>query len=120
MEVQLFGHAKSQATRKAQRFFRERRVPVAFVDLRKRAPAPGELRKWVQRFGVDGVLDSNAPSYREGGLQYVRASEEDWIERMAADPSIVRLPLARCGTELSIGDDPAAWERFAELAKRAH
>lgn len=112
MDVQLFGLAKSKATRKAQRYFAERRVPVAFHDLRKRAPAPGELRKWVQRFGVAGVLDKGGASYVEGGYAYVSASDEDWLEKLAADPGLLLLPLARCGTDLAVGDDVEAWERF--------
>lgn len=116
-EVQLFGLARSSATRKAQRFFKERRVPFHFVDLKVRPPSPGELRRWVQRFGVDGVLDRSSRSYRDQGLSYVAASDEDWIARLIRDPTVLRLPLARCGKELAVGDDPAAWQRMADAAK---
>jgi len=117
MDVQLFGLAKSQATRKAQRFFSERRVPVSFHDLRKRAPAPGELRKWLDRFGIEGLLDEGSEGYQRQGLRYVSASDDDWLRRLSADPSPLRLPLARCGRDLAVGDDPAAWERFAAAVK---
>ena len=117
MDVQLFGLAKSQPTRKAQRFFKERRVPVHYHDCARRAPAPGELRRWVQRFGVEGVLDPDSKAYQRQGLQYVSAGEDDWLARMHADPAILRLPLARCGGELTVGEDPAGWERLAETAK---
>ena len=117
MDVQIIGTAKSSVTRKAQRFFSERRVSFVFSDLKKRAPAPGELRKWVQRFGVEGVLDPSSSTYRDQGLQYVSASEEDWLERMSADPGMLRLPLVRCGRDVSVGDDPDAWGRFADDAK---
>lgn len=117
MDVQLFGHPKSAATRKAQRFFSERRVPVHFVDLRTRAPSPRELRRWVQRFGVDGVLDASSKAYQEQGLRYVSASDDDWITRLTADPSPLALPLARCGNELALGDDPGAWQRLADAAR---
>lgn len=113
MPVQLFGHAKSKATRKAQRWFSERRVEVHFVDLRKRAPSPGELRRFVQRFGVEGVLDPEAPAYQAKGLQYVSASDDDWIARMVDDPGVLRLPLVRAGTELVVGDDEQGWQRAA-------
>lgn len=117
MDVQVFGLAKSQATRKAQRFFSERRVGVAFVDCKVRPPAPGELRRWVQRFGVEALLDPGSKAYRDQGLQYVSASDEDWIERMAANPAVLRLPLARCGRELTVGEDPDGWQRLADAAR---
>ncbi|HVL99097.1 MAG TPA: ArsC/Spx/MgsR family protein [Egibacteraceae bacterium] len=119
MDVQLFGTAKSKATRKARRFFSERRVPVHFVDLRRRNPAPGELRRWVQRFGVEAVLDPASKAYEEQGLRYVSASPDDWVERLSADPSALALPLVRCGTELAVGDDPDGWQRLADAARGA-
>lgn len=117
MDVQLFGLRRSQATRKAQRFFAERRVPVHFVDCDRRPPAPGELRRWVQRFGVEALLDPDAKAYREQGLRYVSASDDDWIARMTAEPSVLRLPLARCGRELTVGEDPDGWGRLAAAAR---
>lgn len=113
----MLGLAKSQATRKAQRFFAERRVAYHFNDLAKRPPTPGELRKWVQRFGAEACLDPASRSYQEQGLQWVSAGEDDWIARMVKDPSILALPLVRCGKDLSVGDDPEAWARFAAAVK---
>jgi arsenate reductase len=110
----MFGHAKSKATRKAQRWFSERRIPVSYVDLRKRGPSPGELKRFVQRFGVPAVLDPDAPAYREKALQYVSASDDDWIKRMVDDPLVLRLPLLRAGKELAVGDDEEGWQRVAD------
>ena len=55
MEVQIFGIRKSADTRKALRFFAERRIKTHFVDLQERAASPGELRRFAQRFGVRGA-----------------------------------------------------------------
>ena len=118
MDVQLFGLAKSQATRKAQRFFSERRVTVHFVDCGTKPPSPGELRRWVQKFGASGCLDPESKSYQNQGLRYVSAGDDDWIRRMVADPSILRLPLGRCGNDLTVGDDSEGWTRLAEAARR--
>lgn len=116
-EVLIYGHAKSKATRKAQRWFSERRVPVAFHDLRKDALAPGTVRRWVQRFGVEGVLDKEGRTYVDGGWSYRRMSDDDWLPRLAAEPRLLRLPLARCGGQLAIGDDEEGWARLAEAAQ---
>lgn len=116
MPVQLFGHPKSKVTRKARRWFSERRIDVSYVDLRKRPPSPGELRRFVQRFGIAAVLDPESPAYQAKGLQYVSASDDDWIARMAADPMVLRLPLVRAGNELAVGDDEAGWQRAGAAA----
>lgn len=117
MPVQLFGTAKSKTTRKAQRFFSERRVQVSFIDARKKPPSPGELRRFVQRFGVAAILDPEAKTYKDQGMQWVSASDEDWIERMLKHPDAIRWPLGRVGNDLSVGDDEVAWQRLADAAK---
>ena len=119
MQPQVLGHPKSKATRKAQRFFSDRGVQVAFNDLRKRPPTPGELRKWVERFGVDGVVDRDAKAYQERGMGYLAGDVDTWLDEFAKEPMLLRLPLVRCGKELSVGDDPQAWERFVTLAKQS-
>jgi arsenate reductase (glutaredoxin) len=115
--VQLFGLAKSKTTRKAQRFFSDRRIDVHLVDCAQRPPSPGELKRFVQRFGVEACLDPTSKAYQEQGLQYVSASDDDWIARMAKDPAILALPLGRVGSALSVGDDPEGWQALADAAK---
>ena len=117
MDIQVIGLPKSKATRAAQRFFSERRLRFHDLDLRRHDLKPGELRKWVQRFGVEACLDPSSAPYRERGLQYVSASDDDWMKRMAEDPRVIALPLVRCGTQLSVGRDPDGWQRIADAAK---
>lgn len=117
MQVQLFGHPKSKASRKAQRWLKERRIPFSYVDVTKRPPSPGELRRFVERFGVDAVLDAASPAYKEKGLQYVSASVDDWLTRMTAAPEVLNFPLVRCGNELAVGDDEPGWARVAAAAR---
>jgi arsenate reductase-like glutaredoxin family protein len=117
MQPQLLGHPKSKTTRKAQRFFSDRGVTVTFTDLRKRPPTPGELRRWVDRFGVDGVLDRDSAVYRDGGFGYLAGGDDMWLEQFCAQPLLLRLPLVRAERDLSVGDDPGAWQRFVDLAR---
>lgn len=118
MQPQVLGHPKSRTTRKAQRFFADRGVQVTFNDLRKRAPTPGELRKWAERFGVEAMLDRGSRVYRDAGLGYLSAGVDTWLEQFSAQPLLLQLPLVRCGRDLSIGDDPAAWKRFADAVRQ--
>lgn len=117
MEVLLLGHPKSPATRKAQRFLSERRVPFHDRDLRKRPATPGELRRWVDRFGIDGLLDTTAKAYREQGLRYLGGSTEEWTGRLAGNPLLLRLPLLRYGSVLVVGDDPGGWGRIVDAVR---
>jgi arsenate reductase-like glutaredoxin family protein len=107
--IQVFGIEKDQDTRAAQRFFKERRVPISFVDLRKRPIAPGELRRFVERLGARHLLDETSKAFRDAGLGYMRIDESDIVERLLADPSLLRLPLVRNGNEVTAGRAEATW-----------
>ena len=109
MEVQIFGVRKNAATRKALRFFAERRVKTHFVDLDQRAASPGELRRFVQRFGVEALLDRSARRFADLGLGSAHLSEERWLEKLAAEPLLLRMPLVRFGQHLTIGEAGEVW-----------
>lgn len=107
--IQVFGTERDQATRAALRFFKERRVPISFVDLRKRPIAPGELRRFVDRLGAPALLDPASRAYRDAGLGYLRLDDAGIVARVLADPSLLRLPLVRHVNDVSIGRDEATW-----------
>lgn len=110
--IQIFGRRDSRPTQRALRFFKERRIPVSLVDVGSRPPAPAELRRFSQRLGAAALLDSEAAAYRDGGLAWLRMDEQEVFERLLANPGLLRLPLARCGSEVSIGVDEPAWKRW--------
>jgi len=108
--VQIFGLKNSQATRAAERFFKERRAAIQMVDLKQKLMAPGEIKRFIQRFGLSGMLDSEGKAYMDGGLKYLKLSEAELLGRIERDPQLLRLPLVRSCTHLSIGHDEIAWK----------
>jgi arsenate reductase-like glutaredoxin family protein len=111
-DVQVFGRDDSARTRAALRFFRERRVVVHYVDIRKRGIAPAELTRFTQRLGPAALLDTTARSYREAGLAHLTLDPAGIVARLLADPSLLRLPLARHGSEVTVGLDETTWDRW--------
>ena len=107
--VQVFGTERDQATRAALRFFKERRVPISFVDLRKRSIAPGELRRFVERLGAEALIDPTSRAYREAGLGYLRMDAAGIVERVLADATLLRLPLVRHGNDVTVGRAEGVW-----------
>jgi arsenate reductase (glutaredoxin) len=109
LNVQIFGVKNSPATRAAERFFKERRIPIQLVDLNKKAMAPGEIKRFVDRFGLSQLVDSEGPAYLDAGLRYLKMSEAELLQHVEQDPKLLRLPLVRSTTRLSIGHDEAGW-----------
>ena len=114
MEVQIFGIKKSADTRKALRFFSERRIKTHFVDLLERPAALGELRRFAQKFGVMALVDKESKRFDELGLRYAQLSDDRWLEKLAMEPLLLRIPLVRNANQLVIGADEDAWKSWIE------
>ncbi len=114
VSVQMFGLKKSSATRAAERFFKERRVKVIFVDLGARPMAKGELARFVQKFGLTKLLDLEGKTYERLGLAYLRISEDSLIDRVLQHPEVLKLPLVRGGKVLTYGEDTQGWTEMLD------
>lgn len=112
MEVQIFGVKKSADTRKALRFFAERRIKTHFVDLDERAASPGELKRFAQKFGIERLLDRGSRRFDELGLEHARLSDERWLEKLTEEPLLLSMPLVRNGNALTIGLAEQDWKAW--------
>jgi arsenate reductase-like glutaredoxin family protein len=110
MNIQVFGIPKSADTRKALRFFKERRVPVHFVDLTVRAASKGELMRFAQKFGVEALLDRESKRFQALGLGTAQYSEKKWLELLVEEPLLLRMPLVRNQNLLSLGAAEEVWK----------
>ena len=113
MNIQIFGDKKSSDTRKAERWFKERRIRFQQIDLREKPMSRGELRSVIQAAGgLENLLDENCRD--QDALAFVRciasAQREDaLLER----PQVLRLPIVRNGRKAAVGYCPevyAAWQ----------
>ena len=112
MPFQIFGFTDCQDTRKAQRFFAERRIPVHFVDLDERPTARGELRRFAERFGPAALIDREGARFKALGLRGAGDSPQRLLDRALTDPRLLKTPLVRNGGKVTVGlalDDWQAW-----------
>jgi len=114
MDVQIFGIKKSADTRKALRFFAERRIKTHFVDLQERPASPGELRRFAQRFGAESLVDRGSRRFADLGLAASRLSEERWLDKLALEPLLLRMPLVRWQQRLTVGDGEPDWREWID------
>ena len=114
MEVQVFGVKKDADTRKALRFFAERRVKTHFVDFNERAPSLGELKRFAQKFGVNALIDRESKRFSELGLAYAQYSDDRWLEKLSGEPLLVKMPLARFANRLTIGLAESEWRQWVQ------
>ncbi len=107
MNIQIFGRAKCFESKKAMRYFKERRIPFQYIDLGKKAMSRGELKSVAQALGgLDALVDESHP---DAALLRYLAYEGDRLEKLAEEPDFLRAPIVRNGKAATLGFQPEQW-----------
>lgn len=114
MEVQVFGTKSCNETKKALRFFKERRIKTHFVDLKERAASAGELKRFAQKFGAEALLDRGGKRFRDRGLHVAHVPEHRILPLLEEDPALLVTPLLRAGNLLAVGWSEAQWKEWVK------
>lgn len=109
MNIQIIGTKKSNNTKKAIRFFKERNINFHFMDLNERKISEGELSNILARISVDDLLDTESTSYRKRGFAYM---EYDPVEEILEDNNLMKTPVVRNGKEVTVGYAIEVWKQW--------
>ena len=89
-------------------------MPIHLVDLAQKPMSPAEIKRFVERFEISGLLDADGKAYVDSGLKYLKVSDAELLGKIEQQPKLLRLPLVRVGKRLSIGRDETAWKQMIE------
>lgn len=109
MNIQIFGKSKCFDTKKAERWFKERGIKFQSIDLIKKGISPGELKSVRQALTLDALIDTKHPD--AALLQYL-AYDEDKLEKLLDDPSLLKTPIVRNGKQATVGYQPDIWKNW--------
>ena len=107
MNIQIFGKSKCFDTKKAQRYFKERRIKFQEVDVRKFGMSRGELSSVENAVGLEAMVDPNHP---DAVLLSYLADDQAKLDKLFEDPSLLRTPIVRNGRQATVGYCPQVWE----------
>ena len=112
MNIQIFGTKKSFDTKKAQRYFKERRIKFQFIDLKEKGMSRGELESVMRCVGgIDGVLDRDAKDQDTVALiTYLAESQK--FEKLLENQQVLREPIVRNGRQATVGYQPDVWKSW--------
>ena len=109
MNIQIFGTLKCQDTRKAQRYFKERRIPFHFINLAERGLSKGELNSVKAVIGIDNLIDREGKEYERRNLKYLTHTVE---EELLNAPLLFKTPIVRNGNKVTVGYMPHVWKEW--------
>ena len=109
MNIQIIGTKKSNNTKKAIRFFKERNIKFHFMDLNEREISAGELSNIMNRIPPDDLIDTESTAYKKRGFAYM---EYDPVEEILEDNNLMRTPVVRNGKEVTVGYAIEVWKQW--------
>ena len=111
MNIQIFGKVKCFDTKKAQRWFKERRIKFQFIDLAQKGFSPGEWRSVRQKLGYEDLVDTKCRAYQEEYMDYI--TREAAEEKLFLYPELLKTPIVRNGREVTVGYCPEIWKSWS-------
>ncbi|MGM9538260.1 MAG: arsenate reductase family protein [Candidatus Onthomonas sp.] len=109
MNIQIFGKSKCFDTKKAQRYFKERRVKFQNVDLLRYGMSKGELTAVIRAVGLENLID---PKHPDAAMLSYLALDSQKLEHLMEDPSLLRTPIVRNGKQATVGYCPEVWKSW--------
>ena len=110
MNIQIFGKPKCFDTKKAERYFKERRIKFQAIDLKKYGISRGELQSVLRSVKLPDLIDPKHPDAKL--LEYL-AYEEDKEQKLLDNPRLLRTPIVRNGKQATVGYQPEVWKTWA-------
>ena len=109
MNIQIFGKSKCFDTKKAERWFKERRVKFQSIDLKKYGMSRGELSSVKNAVGLANLIN---PAHPDAALLSYLASDQAKLDHLFEDPTLLRTPIVRNGKQATVGYCPEVWESW--------
>ena len=109
MNIQIFGKSKCFDTKKAERYFKERRIKYQYIDLIRYGMSRGELNSVIAAVGLDNLVDPKDVDFE---LFNRLAYREDKIDRLFEVPEMLRTPIVRNGKQATVGYCPDVWKTW--------
>ena len=111
MNIQIFGKSKCFDTKKAERYFKERRVKYQSVDLLRYGMSKGEFTSVCRAVCLDSMIDPKAKDPDAAMLPYL-ASDEAKMEKLMDNPKLLKTPIVRNGKQATVGYCPDVWKTW--------
>lgn len=109
MNIQIFGLKKCVDTRKAERFFKERRIKYQFIDLAIKGLSKGELQSVQSAVGLSNLINKESKDYERLNLRYIVHNTESII---LANSKLYKTPIVRNGKQATVGYQPEIWKEW--------
>lgn len=111
MNIQIFGTSKGFDTKKAERYFKERRISFASIDLSLKGLSKRELESVIQAVGLNNLFDTKSKDYERLNIAKL-FNDSVKQELLLNNPSLYKTPIVRNGKQATVGYMPEVWKTW--------
>ena len=112
MNIQIFGRSKCFDTKKAERWFKERRIRFQSIDLVKYGMSGGEFDSVLRAVGgIDNLIDWTVKDPEIDLMRY-RDDKRAKEDKVFDQPKLMKTPVVRNGKQATVGYCPEIWETW--------
>ena len=109
MVVQIFGKKGCSDTKKAERYFKERKIKIQMIDMKQKGISKGELKNLLNKYTYEELLDVDGKEYKKRNLQYMYYVVEELLEE---SPELYKTPIVRYSGKVTLGYVPEEWKKW--------
>lgn len=111
MNIQIFGKKKCFDTKKAERYFKERKIKYAFIDMNEKGISKGELNSIKNSISLNELINEKSKDYKSSNIDKIRSSDIK-IEILLKNQSLIKTPIVRNGKDATVGYKPEIWKEW--------
>lgn len=112
MNIQIFGLKNCFDTKKAERYFKERKIKFQYIDIKEKAPSKRELQSVIASVGdINKLINSKTKEYKLLNMEFIRSNDMK-AEILLNNPKLYKTPIVRNGNKASVGYEPEAWTNW--------
>lgn len=111
MNIQIYSRSKCFDSKKAERWFKERRIKFQLIDLDSKGLSPRELDSVIAAVGLENIIDEKSKSPEAAMMKYL-SSREQKIDKLLDDTRLIKSPIVRNGRQATVGYCPDIWEKW--------
>lgn len=113
MNIQIFGTKKCFDTKKAERFFKERKIQFQFIDLSEKTMSNGELNSILRSVNINDLINTKSKEYIKLNFNNIRSTEIK-TELLLKNQKVINTPIVRNGKEATVGYNLEVWNNWIE------
>jgi arsenate reductase (glutaredoxin) len=108
--MKIYGIPNCGSVQKALAFMRASEIEFEFIDFKKQKPSNAQVESWAKAVTMDKLFNTKGTKYRASGLDYKNMSDDERLEALCLEPTMIKRPVVEYKDKVAVGFDEEAYK----------